>query len=75
MPVVSGEWKLTPAEAEVAFFALKGRDVAEIAQLRGAAAGTIRSQLNQVYAKAGAVSQAMLVSLFIEDLLDLPQSR
>ena len=47
-------------------------DVAEIARLRGAAAGTIRSQLSQIYAKAGVSSQAMLVSLFIDDLLDTP---
>jgi DNA-binding CsgD family transcriptional regulator len=64
------EWGLTPGEGEVALFALKGCDVAEIARLRGAAAGTIRSQLSQIYAKAGVSSQAMLVSLFIEDLLE-----
>jgi len=63
------EWGLTPGEEDVALFALKGCDVAEIARLRGAAAGTVRSQLSQIYAKAGVNSQAMLVSLFIEDLL------
>lgn len=68
------EWKLTPGEGEVALFALKGCGVAEIARLRGAATGTIRSQLSQVYTKAGVASQAMLVSLFIEDLLDFPTS-
>jgi DNA-binding CsgD family transcriptional regulator len=62
-------WGLTPGEGEVALFALKGCDIAEIARLRGAAAGTVRSQLSQVYAKAGVTSQAMLVSLFIDDLL------
>jgi len=65
------EWDLTPGEGEVALFALKGCDVAEIARLRGAASGTVRSQLSQIYAKAGVSSQAMLVSLFIEDLLPL----
>lgn len=64
------EWGLTPGEGDVALFALKGCDVAEIARLRGAATGTVRSQLSQIYAKAGVSSQAMLVSLFIEDLLD-----
>lgn len=63
------EWRLTPGESEVALFALKGCDVSEIARLRGAATGTVRSQLSQIYAKAGVTSQAMLVSLFIEDLL------
>lgn len=66
------EWKLTPGECDVALFALKGCDVAEIARLRGAAAGTVRSQLSQIYAKAAVSSQAMLASLFIEDLLDGP---
>ncbi|WP_411340184.1 helix-turn-helix transcriptional regulator [Sphingopyxis sp. J-6] len=63
------EWDLTPGGGEVALFALKGCDVAEIARLRGAAPGTVRSQLSQIYAKAGVSSQAMLMSLFIEDLL------
>jgi DNA-binding CsgD family transcriptional regulator len=64
-----GEWELTPAEAEVALFALKGCDGAEIARLRGAAQGTVRAQLSSIYAKAGVSSQAGLVSLFFEDLL------
>lgn len=66
------EWGLTQGEGEVALFALKGCDIAEIARLRGAATGTIRSQLSQIYAKANVSSQAMLVSLFIEDLLHTP---
>lgn len=64
------EWGLTPGEGDVALFALKGCDITEIGRLRKSAAGTIRSQLSQVYAKAGVSSQAMLVSLFIDDLLD-----
>lgn len=66
------DWGLTTAEADVALFALKGCDGGEIARLRGAAPGTVRAQLSQVYAKAGVTSQAALVSLFIEDLLDGP---
>lgn len=69
------EWGLTSGEAEVALFAMKGCNVAEIANLRGAAQGTVRAQLSQVYAKAGVSSQSMLVSLFIEDLLDAPLNR
>lgn len=68
------DWGLTGAESEVALFALKGCDAAEIARLRGAAAGTVRAQLSQVYSKAGVASQAALVSLFVEDLLDWPQN-
>lgn len=68
------EWGLTSGEGEVALFALKGCDVAEIARLRNSAPGTVRSQLSQIYAKAGVGSQAMLMSLFIEDLLDVNPS-
>ena len=62
-------WGLTPGEGEVALFAMKGCDIADIARLRGAAPGTVRSQLSQIYGKAGVSSQAMLMSLFIDDLL------
>ncbi|MFN3516919.1 MAG: helix-turn-helix transcriptional regulator [Novosphingobium sp.] len=63
------DWWLTGAESDVALFALKGCDAAEIAAMRGAAQGTVRAQLSQVYAKAGVTSQAGLVSLFLDDLL------
>lgn len=65
------EWDLSPGESDVALFALKGLEIAEIARLRSAATGTVRSQLSQIYAKAGVSSQAMLVSLFIEDLVEI----
>ncbi len=64
------DWKLTADEADVALFALKGCDVAEIAALRGAAAGTVRAQLARVYAKAGVRSQSALMALFIEELVE-----
>jgi len=65
------EWQLTGAEADVALFALKGCDVAEIARMRGAAAGTVRAQLANAYRKAGVRSQAGLIALFVEDLVDV----
>lgn len=65
-------WALTPAEAEVALFALKGLDVAGIAAARGAAPGTVRAQLARVYAKAGVSGRPQLLSLFVEDLLAGP---
>ena len=66
------EWGLTHSEAEIALFAMKGCTIADIARMRDAAQGTVRSQLSQIYAKAGVNSQSMLVSLFIEDLLGAP---
>lgn len=65
------QWGLTRGEADVALFALKGCHIAQIAELRGTAEGTIRAQLAKVYAKAGVSSQTGLVSLFFEDLLDI----
>jgi DNA-binding CsgD family transcriptional regulator len=64
------EWRLTAAEADVALFALKGCDIAEIAALRHTAAGTVRAQLTSIYAKAGVGSQVALIALFMEDLVD-----
>ena len=65
-------WRLTPAEVDVALLALKGFDVARIAELRGAAAGTVRAQLARIYGKAGVSSHVELLSTFIEDLLGSP---
>ncbi len=62
-------WGLTPAERDVAFLALKGLDVAEIAELRGAAQGTVRAQLTRIYAKAGVSGRAQFAAYFVEDLL------
>ena len=64
------QWGLSRAEAEVALFALKGSSIGEIAAMRGAAEGTVRSQLSQVYAKAGVNNQPALMALFIDDLVD-----
>lgn len=69
------EWGLTKAEADVTLFALKGCDAAEIARLRGTTAGTVRAQLSRAYGKAGVGSHAALVSLFIEDLLEVAPAK
>lgn len=63
------DWGLTPAEHDVAFLALKGLDVAEIAELRGAAQGTVRAQLTRIYSKAGVSGRAQFAAFFVEDLL------
>lgn len=62
-------WGLTPAERDVGMLALKGLDVAEIAEMRGAAAGTVRAQLTRIYAKAGVSGRAQFAAWFVEDLL------
>ncbi len=63
------DWGLTPAERDVGLLALKGLDVAEIAEVRGAAQGTVRAQLTRIYSKAGVSGRAQFAAWFVEDLL------
>lgn len=65
-----GGWGLTPAEREVALFAIKGLSTAEIAAVRTTSEGTVKAQTNAIYRKAGVSGRAQLLSLFIDDLMD-----
>ncbi|WP_425102014.1 helix-turn-helix transcriptional regulator [Tropicibacter sp. S64] len=62
-------WSLTPSEADVATFTLKGMSIAEIATLRGTAEGTVKAQLGAIYRKAGVGGRGALLGLFVEDLM------
>jgi len=66
------DWQLTRAEQDVAGFTIKGYAIAEIAQMRGSAEGTVKTHLNAIYRKAGVTGRAQLVSLLVEDLLRAP---
>lgn len=63
------EWALTPAERDVALFAIKGLATPEIAVLRSTSEGTVKAQTNAIYRKAGVTGRSQLLSLFIEDLM------
>ncbi len=63
------DWSLTPSEADVATFTIKGFSIAEVATMRGSAEGTVKTQLNAIYRKSGLAGRSQLVSLLIEDLL------
>ena len=63
------EWQLTPAERDVALFAIKGLSTAEIASMRNTSEGTVKAQTNAIYRKAGVAGRPQLLSLFIEDLM------
>jgi DNA-binding CsgD family transcriptional regulator len=63
------EWGLTPAERDVALFAIKGMSTAEIGVLRATSEGTVKAQTNAIYRKAGVTGRPQLLSLFIEDLM------
>lgn len=64
------DWSLTPAERDVALFAIKGMSTQEIALLRSTSEGTVKAQTNAIYRKAGVSGRPQLLSLFIEDLMD-----
>ncbi len=64
-----GDWNLTPAERDVALFAIKGMSTAEIAVLRATSEGTVKAQTNAIYRKAGVSGRPQLLSLFIDDLM------
>jgi len=64
------EWKLTPAEHDVALFSIKGLSTSEIAALRSTSEGTVKAQTNAIYRKSGVSGRAQLLSLFIDDLME-----
>ena len=65
-------WGLTPTEQDVAAFTIKGYSIAEIADLRGSAEGTIKTHLNAIYRKSGVAGRSQLVSVLVEDLFQAP---
>jgi len=64
------EWGLTPAERDVALFALKGMSTAEIAGLRTTSEGTVKAQSAAIYRKAGVTNRSQLLSIFIDHLIE-----
>lgn len=63
------DWGLTPAERDVAWFAIKGMSTAEIAGLRSTSEGTVKAQSNAIYRKAGVSGRYQLLSLFVDELM------
>lgn len=62
-------WGLTPAERDVALFAIKGMSTGDIARLRDTSEGTVKAQTAAIYRKAGVTGRPQLLSLFIDDLM------
>ncbi|WP_116132108.1 helix-turn-helix transcriptional regulator [Tropicimonas sp. IMCC34043] len=62
-------WKLTPAERDVAMLMVKGLSNVEIAQIRGSAEGTVKSQLNAVYRKSGTTGRGEFLSQIIDGMM------
>ena len=65
------KWDLTDAEKDIALFMLRGLSNSEIANLRKVAVGTVRVQSHRVLQKAGASSRTELMSIFMEEFMDV----
>lgn len=65
------DWALTPAERDVAMFAIKGLSIPDIARVRATSEGTVKAQTAAIYRKAGVNGRPQLLSLFIEDMMDV----
>jgi DNA-binding CsgD family transcriptional regulator len=63
------EWKLTPAEREVALLLLKGYGHKQIAGATQRSERTVRQHAVTVYQKSGLAGRAELAAFFLEDLL------
>ena len=62
-------WGLSNAERDIALLTVKGLSVAEIAELRQTSQGTVKSQNNAIYRKAGVKTRTQLVGYLIDELL------
>lgn len=65
------EWSLTSAERDVTLLIIRGLSVAEIAAARNTAQGTIKAQSTSIFRKIGVGSKGELMSLIIDEFLDL----
>lgn len=63
-------WELSPAERDVALFAIRGYSNAEIAKALGKSEATVKTQLNAIFRKAEVSGRTALVSHFIDTVLE-----
>lgn len=61
-----GEWKLSDAECDIAWFMLRGLPMREIANLRGTSERTVRQQAQSIYRKAGLDGRSDLAGRVLE---------
>ena len=67
------EWKLTPAESDIALLLLKGLPFKEIAQIREGSEKTVRHHALKIYQKSGLPGRTELFAYFFEDIFN-PQN-
>ncbi len=64
----AADWGLSQAEADVAIFVAKGFSNSEIAEMRGCAIATVKSQLSRIYAKSGLDSRYQLIGFVTDEV-------
>jgi len=64
----AADWGLSQAEADVAIFAVKGFSNTEIAEMRGSAIATVKSQLGRIYQKSGLESRYQLIAFVTDEV-------
>lgn len=62
------DWGLSQAEADVAIFVVKGFSNAEIAEMRGCAIATVKTQLGRIYNKSGLASRYQLIGFVTDEV-------
>ncbi|MAX72886.1 MAG: hypothetical protein CMH66_04315 [Nioella sp.] len=69
----AAEWGLSQAEAEVALFVVKGFSNGEIAEMRGCAVATVKSQLGKIYQKSGLETRYQLIGYVTDEVCAVAQ--
>lgn len=68
------DWGLSQAEADVAIFVAKGFSNTEIAEMRGSAVTTVKSQLGRIYNKSGLESRYQLIAFVTDEVFAMAKS-
>lgn len=62
-------WDLSPSERDVALLVIKGFSNPEIAGIMGKSEGTVKTQSNAIFRKAGVNSRVQLVGLIVDRMV------
>ena len=65
------DWGLSKTEADIGLLIVRGLNNEEIAKMRGVKLGTIKSQTHSLMGKAGVKSRVELLSLFVDEFIDI----
>ncbi len=65
------DWGLSQSEADVAIFVAKGFSNGEIADMRGCAIATVKSQLSRIYQKSGLESRYQLIAFVTDEVCNV----